>query len=212
MLILGPIFQGNPYDMDLIRLVESGALIGAFYAVSRRRRDLIIAAIIAVPTVVGRWLPSYGTSVPVFVSVTAATALFLALVAYKIISEVARLRTVTFDTIFGAACGYLLIGAVWAFLYAIVNVLQHPAFKFIDEANLPVAADLMTESRLVSLFYFSFITLTSTGFGDILPVAPIVKGLAVCEVIIGQFYVAVLVARLVSLEIISSARAETSED
>jgi hypothetical protein len=64
--------------------------------------------------------------------------------------------------------------------------------------------DLIQQSRLPSLFYFSFITLTSTGFGDILPLAPVAKGFAVVEAMIGQFYVAILVARLVSLELLSS--------
>lgn len=213
MLILGPLFQAQPYGLGVIRVIESSALIGAIYAISRKRSDLIIAAIIATPTVIGRWLPWYATNLPVFVTVTAATAAFLAFVAYKIIAEVARLRTVTFDTIFGAACGYLLLGAIWAFLYAIVNVVSHPGFVFNNTANLPAGAELLQESRLINLFYFSFITLTSTGLGDILPVAPMAKGLTVCEVIIGQFYVATLVARLVSLQVISSGdRSSESED
>jgi voltage-gated potassium channel len=205
MMLLAPLLQSEIYGLAAIRIIESSALMGAVYAISRKRRDLMIGAIIAAPVIIGRLFPSYSTSLPVFETVTAGTAVFLAFVAYKIIAEVAHLRTVTFDTIFGAACGYLLIGALWAFLYSMINVSAHPGFVFTNTPDLPPGADLVQRSRLISLFYFSFITLTSTGFGDILPIAPIAKGLAVIEVIIGQFYVAILVARLVSLEIISSS-------
>ena len=113
-------------------------------------------------------------------SVTAGTALFFGFVAYMIITEVARLRTVTFDTIFGAACGYLLLGAVLG-----LSLFDHQCggpsgFHFHQcRRTCPPAPDLIQQSRLVNLFYFSFITLTSTGFGDILPLAPAAKGLAV---------------------------------
>ncbi|HEX4210441.1 MAG TPA: potassium channel family protein [Candidatus Binataceae bacterium] len=205
-LLIAPLLEEREFAIGLIRVMLSLALVSAVYAISRKKRDLIIGGFFALPSVVGRWLPSYATSLPVFIAVSAATTLFLGFVAYLIISEVASLRTVTFDTIFGAGCGYLLIGAIWAFIYSMINVVAHPGFVFTDVANLPPAADLMQQSRLISLFYFSFITLTSTGFGDILPLTPVAKGFAVSEAIIGQFYVAILVARLVSLEILSSGR------
>ena len=204
-LLVTPLFESESYALEVVRVIFSFALMGSVYAIGRRRSDIVIGAIIASPSVIGRWLPGYATSIPVFAVVTGATAMFLAFVAYKIISEVARLRTVTFDTIFGAVCGYLLLGGLWAFLYSLVNILFHGAFIFTNVRALPPSADLMQRSRLVNLFYFSFITLTSTGFGDILPAVPAAKTLAVCEVIVGQFYVATLVARLVSLEIMSSS-------
>lgn len=212
-LLVTPLFESESYALEAFRVIFSLALMGSVYAIGRKRSDIVIGAIIASPSVIGRWLPGYTTSVPVFAVVTGATAAFLAFVSYKIIAEVARLRTVTFDTIFGAVCGYLLLGGFWAFLYATVNVVVHGAFIFTNVSVLPPGADLMQRSRLVSLFYFSFITLTSTGFGDILPTAPAAKTLAVCEVIVGQFYVATLVARLVSLQIMSSsAQSRDPED
>jgi hypothetical protein len=206
MLLVSPFFEEQRFAIGMIRVLMSLALVAAVYGISQRRRDLVIGGIVAAPSVIGRWLPGYNTSLPVFVAVTAATTLFLAFVAYLIISEVARQRTVTFDTIFGAGCGYLLIGAICALLYSLINVVANPGFIFTDVPKLPPTPNLTQESRLIALFYFSFITLTSTGFGDILPLVPVAKGLAVCEAVIGQFYVAILVARLVSLEIVSSKR------
>jgi hypothetical protein len=206
MLLVSPFFEEERIAGGIMRMLLSLALVAAVYGVSQKRRDLVIGGIIAAPSVIGRWLPSYNTDLPLFVAVAIATTIFLAFVTYLIVAEVAGLRTVTFDTIFGAGCGYLLIGAIWAFIYSIINVVAHPGFVFTDVAKLPPVPNLMEQSRLIQLFYFSFITLTSTGFGDILPLAPVAKAFAVSEVIIGQFYVAILVARLVSLQILSSER------
>ena len=205
-LLISPLLEQERFAIGVIRVLLSLALVAAVYGVSRRRSDMVIGGIIAAPSLIGRWLPAFNTSVPVFVAVTAATTLFLVFVAYLIIAEVARLRTVTFDTIFGAACGYLLIGSIWAFIYSMINVVFDPGFIFTDVAKLPPAPDLIHRARLIPLFYFSFITLTSTGYGDILPLVPVAKAFAVFEAMIGQFYVAILVARLVSLEIVSSRR------
>jgi voltage-gated potassium channel len=204
MLLVSPFFEEEELAIGIIRILLSLALVAAVYAVSKRRRDLVIGGIIAAPSVIGRWLPDYNTSLPFFVAVTAATTLFLGFVTYMIVAEVARLRTVTFDTIFGAGCGYLLIGGIWAFIYSMINVVAHPGFVFNNVPSLPPAPDLVEQSRLIPLFYFSFITLTSTGFGDILPLSPVAKGFTVSEAVIGQFYVAILVARLVSLQLVSA--------
>jgi voltage-gated potassium channel len=204
MLLVSPFFEEEELAIGIIRILLSLALVAAVYAVSKRRRDLVIGGIIAAPSVIGRWLPDYNTSLPFFVAVTAATTLFLGFVTYMIVAEVARLRTVTFDTIFGAGCGYLLIGGIWAFIYSMINVVAHPGFVFNNVPSLPPASDLVEQSRLIPLFYFSFITLTSTGFGDILPLSPVAKGFTVSEAVIGQFYVAILIARLVSLQLVSA--------
>jgi hypothetical protein len=205
-ILVSGFFEEERFAISIIRILLSLALVAAVYAVSQRRRDLVIGGLIAAPSLIGRWLPAYNTSLPLFITVTAATTLFLGFVAYTIIAEVARLRTVTFDTIFGAGCGYLLVGGIWAFIYSMINVLAHPGFIFTNVASLPPKPDLIQQSRLIPLFYFSFITLTSTGFGDILPLAPVAKAFTVSEAMIGQFYVAILVARLVSLQIVSSER------
>lgn len=136
------------------------------------------------------------------------TAIFLAYAAFVIVSEVARSRRVTFDTISGAICGYLLIGLMWGFLYSVAESVNPGALTF--QGMVPPAPhdDLLARSQLLSLVYFSFITLTSTGFGDIIPVLPIARTLAMLEAIIGQFYVAVLIARLVSLQIVHAERHE----
>ena len=96
---------------------------------------------------------------------------------------------VTPSRLAGAACVYLLLGVLWALAYSVVDVLAPGAF------NVARAADLRYE--MVHLIYFSFVTLTTVGYGDVTPVHPLARTLAYLEAAAGQLYLAVLVASLV---------------
>ena len=101
---------------------------------------------------------------------------------------------VTYHRVLGAVLLYLNIGLIFVALFCFVALSIPNAFTGLRpvQDNLPVAGDLI---------YFSFVTLTSTGYGDIVPVHPFARGLANVEAIIGQLYPATLLARLVTLEI-----------
>jgi hypothetical protein len=101
---------------------------------------------------------------------------------------------VTFHRVIGAVLLYLNIGLVFVALYCFVALRIPNAFTGLGplEDNLAVAGNLI---------YFSFVTLTSVGYGDIVPLHPFARGLANVEAIIGQLYPATLLARLVTLEL-----------
>jgi hypothetical protein len=101
---------------------------------------------------------------------------------------------VTFHRVIGAVLLYLNIGLVFVALYCFVALRIPNAFTGLGplQDNLAVAGNLI---------YFSFVTLTSVGYGDIVPLHPIARGLANVEAIIGQLYPATLLARLVTLEL-----------
>ncbi len=102
---------------------------------------------------------------------------------------------VTFHRVVGAVLLYLCIGLVFVSLFCFVALGEPNAFSGLAPLrdNLAVAANLI---------YFSFVTLTSVGYGDIVPVHPFARGLANIEAIIGQLYPATLLARLVTLELV----------
>jgi hypothetical protein len=99
---------------------------------------------------------------------------------------------VTFHRIIGAVLLYLVIGFTFVALYCFVALLEPNAFAGMK----PLADNLAVASNFG---YFSFVTLTSVGYGDIVPVHPFARGLANIEAIIGQLYPATLLARLVTL-------------
>jgi voltage-gated potassium channel Kch len=101
----------------------------------------------------------------------------------------------------GAVAVYLLLGLAWAHAYVIFN-RNHPAAFAIQENTPPTVA---------AWTYFSFVTLTTVGYGDIVPKAPVARMLAVAEALTGQLYLAVLLARLVALQVGSTENSTNSE-
>ncbi|RAI43461.1 ion transporter [Rhodoplanes roseus] len=112
-------------------------------------------------------------------------------------SVVARLvfgpGRVNFHRVIGAVLLYLLVAAAFVAIYAFAGLLLPDAFSGLEVRDSPALAS--------SLIYFSFVTLTSTGYGDIAPIHPVSRALCNLETIIGQLYPATLLARLVTLEL-----------
>ena len=116
------------------------------------------------------------------------------IVLVLILRHVFRCQRVTLDLVFGALTAYLLIGLLFALLYTVIARADPTLFvpvQDLDERN--------------GLFYFSFVTLTTIGYGDITPAADWVRSIAVLEGLTGQIFLVVLVARLVGMEIAQRA-------
>ena len=114
------------------------------------------------------------------------------MITWTILSYVLKQGAVTGEKISAAICVYMFIGLLWAFLFALTYTLDAGSFDLKDP-------------QLSQFVYYSFITLSTLGYGDITPLSPVAQALAYVEAITGQIYLTVLVARLVGLHI---ARAE----
>jgi hypothetical protein len=126
------------------------------------------------------------------VSLQAAAWLLIALVIIWTVGRaVFEPGRITYHRVTGAILLYLTIGLVFVALYSLVGAVSPTAFN-----GLTVAARVSLPSDLV---YFSFTTLTTVGYGDIVPVHPVARSLSNIEAIVGQLYPATLLARLVSL-------------
>ena len=158
-------------------------LLAGVAAVSTRTavRAALFAVVIGATAV--RWGPfsAQATAAAGLVCVTAMTLVVLA--------QAFRAGPVNVHRIQGAVAAYLLLGLVWALAYELVALLNSGAFSFAD----PV------EGERRHFIYFSFVTLTTVGYGDVAPVHPVARSLAVAEALTGQLYPAILLARLVSL-------------
>jgi ion channel len=100
---------------------------------------------------------------------------------------------VTYHRVIGAVLLYMTTALMFVALYAFVGLFFADAFKGLSISDTPTLA--------ANLIYFSFVTLTSTGYGDIVPIHPVARSLSNLEAIIGQLYPATLLARLVTLEL-----------
>jgi Ion channel len=117
--------------------------------------------------------------------------LFIGFLAILILRQAFRPGPITSRRIQGSVAVYLLLGLLWAVAYEIVEVLSPGSFSIGARQG----------ATLSQLGYFSFTTLTTLGFGDILPISPTARSLVVLEGLVGQLFPPILIARLVALEI-----------
>lgn len=115
---------------------------------------------------------------------------FLLLTISLAIQQAINLRTVDANNIIGAICIYLLLGVMWSFFYVLVNILLPGSF------NISISGSPFEQAQ--DFLYYSFVTLTTLGYGDITPIRDTARALSVIEAILGQFYIAILVAGLVA--------------
>lgn len=199
-----PFFEGHGSALAIVRLMLSAVLLSALYASTRRGRDLIIAALLLAPGLAGRWLSDYGLSTGMQVGAAICTTAFLAFVTTGVLRQVLHPGRVTYDTISGAICAYLMIGVTFSFVYLAMELGWPGAFTLAGPTTLAGLAK--SHDELQRLIYFSFVTLTTLGYGDIIPAIGPSRAVSALEAIVGQMYVAILVARLVALHIMHSER------
>jgi len=129
------------------------------------------------------------------------TIALLAVLTALVLKQVFRAGPVTSHRIQGAIVVYLLIGLVWASAYQLLDLLEPGSFQVpSDETGLHTQV----------LGYFSFVTLTTVGYGDVTAIHPVARVLVIAEALIGQLYPAILIARLVSLQLISKTAKDPS--
>ena len=126
------------------------------------------------------------------------TCAFFFYAAFSILQTIFRRRHVDADAVVGALCGYLLAGAAFANVYTLLQLFSPGSFA----VSAALSGQLANwHSRRFLFGYFSLVTLTSMGYGDITPVAPAAASLTWMEAVFGQFYLAVVVAQLVGMRL-----------
>ncbi|KPK04887.1 MAG: hypothetical protein AMS20_07910 [Gemmatimonas sp. SG8_28] len=165
-------------------------LLSSLSAVADNRRHVTIGASLAIPgcvLIVASWA---GGSVVLDVVADVVALAFLGYVAILILVFVLRVRQVDLGIVLGSVCVYLLAALMWGKGYALLEQLHPGAFAIPSTANGTTGEALQ---------YFSFVTITTLGYGDIQPVIPLARMLSVLEAVVGQLYLVILVSRLVGL-------------
>ena len=195
LLLLYPFFAETLYGLVILDFFFTIVLFFGIYVACKNKNTLMIALALGLPALAGKWL-SYFIDSPTLslIGHFFAVLSFIFIIA-SILSQVLRGKKVTADTIYGAICVYFLIGIAWAFLFAATETLNPGSF-LIDQVPLNT-----TERKLPHFVYYSFVTLTSLGLGDISPSTYVSRTFTYMEAIMGQFYMLILIARLVGLHI-----------
>ena len=174
------------------------AIVVSMVIISNNPTALVLMSIALVGNIAVFLLRHY-YPVPYHLHILAGAWLIIACTLGIVVTQaVFRPGRITYHRIIGAILLYLLIAVAFAALFLLVGLTDHGAIKGITfEDDRSVAA---------ALFYMSFVTLTSTGYGDIIPIHPFARSLCNIESVIGQLYPATLLARLVTLELREPSR------
>src|SRR6059058_559537 len=178
-------------------LIVSGlfslVLLAGVVAVADRKRVLVIAIVLAIPAIAGRWINHFRPDLIPPAVFLVAWLILIAFVVGNLLRFVLRAPSVNTEVLCASISAYLMLGLMWTMAYWLVDQLT-PGGAFSFNTN--------TGTRSMNGFngfYFSFITLSTVGFGDITPVSRMARWLAAMEAMTGLLYVAVLIARLVAL-------------
>lgn len=199
MLVALPLLEWTP-GQNLRFPILFGLVLFAAIWVNRTQHWLLWAtAAIGLGAIGGNAIAFVTASTAIRVAADLVGLALLVFTTFVILSSVAREREVELDTVVGGICVYLLIGVCFATVYRLLIDLVPGAFLY-DGRPLEASQEAMS-SLPARLLYFSFITLTTTGIGDIAPHAEIAQMLTAGEAVVGQLYVAIFIARLMGLHV-----------
>jgi len=193
LLVTAPFVQAFKYGMLVDTALATLVLCMGVLAVGARRRTLIVAAILVLPAVLGNLAIHFWPERYPLEAVLAARLVFLGYIVARLLIFILRAPRVNSEVLCAGVSIYLLLGVLWAVAYRIVARATPDAFSF---SVPPTASHDMTSFNAI---YYSFMTLTTVGYGDITPVSNAARMLAIMEAMSGTLFVGILIARLVSL-------------
>lgn len=156
------------------------------------RNPLTIAVAVAIAS---RLVGGFANSVPTYIGGSIYGAVLFFWFCWVIVRDITKGKRVTAETIAGAAAVYILLAVAFTSLYHAVGLYDNDAFN-----GIAVDPEKREEDN-ARFYYFSIVTQTTLGYGDISPRSDTARGVVMAQVVIGQLYLAILLARLVAMEL-----------
>lgn len=172
----------------------------AIYAASEKKWHYLINTGFFLVTVSAIWIEYiFPGKISYLISQLTAIIFFL-FAGMRVVSDVVKARRITANAIFASIVVYLIAGVLWSAIYSVLELL-HPGSLNIGDIDIRNAS--------YRLIYFSFVTLTTLGYGDIAPLTDVASSFVILEAVFGQMYITVLIAWLVG-RFISESRPSPS--
>jgi hypothetical protein len=188
LVTLHPFLDHSIAGRAIFLVLSTAIFLSGAYAVGGTRQRLAVALLLAMPATIAGWTDLF-IHTPAFQLAAAVLGMvFVAYILLVVLLHVLRAEDVTSDDIFGALSVYVLIGFVWGVAYSLLETAMPGSFHSADGAL--VRSDL---------FYYSFVSLMTVGYGDIYPATPYARSLSILEALVGVLFIAVFISRLVGL-------------
>ena len=191
VFVLPVLLTRDPTGRLASNIAFSVLLVAGAVTAAESRRVRFAVAVLAAAALLVRWAAAVAPSDALAIGREASTLVMLLLFAMVVAARSYRPGPVTHHRIQGAIAVLLLLGLVWANAYELLHLIHPDAFSG-AVGNAPGAP---------TWIYYSFVMLTTMGYGDITPVHPIARSLAISEALSGQLYIAVTLARLMALHV-----------
>jgi len=196
LFVVTPLVSGATIRSEIGTAFFSMVAITGVAAVARKPGAIAVASFGAALSVALDWLAHFSTSPEIQLIDMGLRIVFVVLLGWLVLAQVFRAGDPTHHRVQGAIVVYLLAGLAWGYGYEVIAMLNPAAF------HLPPRLTAASAFARPGLFrYFSFETLTTLGYGDILPLSPVARSFAAFEALFGQLYPAAMIARVISLEL-----------
>jgi voltage-gated potassium channel Kch len=192
MLVLVPLLEELFQVPALGELSFVAIICFATYSFSHNKRLLAAAVASGLPATASMWLKHFVQAKWLVVCSGLFGIVFLAIITIAILVYIFRQQRSDADIIAGAIVAYLLMALTWSLLYDVLEAAHPGSFKLAEGITF-TGRELFT--------YFSFVTITTVGYGDIIPVTPVARAFANLEAVVGQLYLVILVSWLVGMYI-----------
>jgi hypothetical protein len=203
--ILAPLLSGTRLSGLFLDLLNCGVLLTGIRAASPVRRSLVLGAILVAADLTSHWTSVILPDRASFAVHYGLTLVILAYTTATILSAILRNSQITLETLKAAVCVYLLIGLLWVYVFALIDLAIPGSFLIRRGLEGNHFGHLTVNEAYAKLLYFSYATLTTLGYGDILPLSALAQTFSYLEAIVGQLYLTVLIARLVGMHITQSS-------
>ena len=195
LIIVGPLIEEFVHLRILYDILWSAVLVSAIYAVSHKKRYILVGVLLALPMLASIWSSYFVVDLPLGVVGGLCGAAFFTFAIIQILVFIYNQKEVTGDIIAGAAIVYLLMALAWSSIFAVLESLHPGSFSFPEIEGISTSRPFL---------YYSFVTLTTLGYGDITPVTKLARSLCILEAVMGQLYLVVQVAWLVGVHVSQS--------
>lgn len=194
-----PLLEKTFYTHLFLQSSFTGLILSTIYAVDRQRSILTAAPVFLLLFLYFDVLSFQHHSLVYMIIAYGCFSLFTSLAIMILMRKILRASLVNAELIFGAIMVYLLAGILWTDFYFIENMVYPGSFQGVGILNFDNATFLSVYEQQFNFLYYSFATLATLGMGDITPLSHLSKSLTAMEAMFGQLFVAIIIAKLVSV-------------